>query len=106
MPLYAEDPAHDFRPATGTILNWKPPGGPGVRVDAGVREGGEVTAAFDPMIAKIICHGATRAQAIARRCALRWNRAARDVKTNSALPDARFSPTRCSNRGDFRHRHD
>jgi len=64
--LYAEDPAHDFRPATGTILSWKPPGGPGVRVDAGVREGGEVTAAFDPMIAKIICHGATRAQAIAR----------------------------------------
>jgi acetyl/propionyl-CoA carboxylase alpha subunit len=37
-----------------------------VRVDAGVREGGAVTAAFDPMVAKIVCHGATRAQAIAR----------------------------------------
>ncbi len=64
--LYAEDPAHDFRPATGAILAWKPPSGPGVRVDAGVREGGAVTAAFDPMVAKIVCHGATRAQAIAR----------------------------------------
>jgi propionyl-CoA carboxylase alpha chain/3-methylcrotonyl-CoA carboxylase alpha subunit/acetyl-CoA/propionyl-CoA carboxylase biotin carboxyl carrier protein len=64
--LYAEDPAHDFRPATGTLLRWQPPGGPGVRVDAGVIQGGEVTAAFDPMLAKIICHGATRAQAIAR----------------------------------------
>ena len=64
--LYAEDPWHDFRPATGAILAWKPPGGPGVRVDAGVRQGGQVTTAFDPMIAKIICHGATRSQAIAR----------------------------------------
>jgi acetyl/propionyl-CoA carboxylase alpha subunit len=64
--VYAEDPAHDFRPATGAILGWAPPSGPGVRVDAGVRQGGKVTAAFDPMIAKIICHGATRAQAIER----------------------------------------
>ncbi|WP_418319908.1 acetyl-CoA carboxylase biotin carboxylase subunit [Piscinibacter sakaiensis] len=64
--LYAEDPAYDYRPSTGSILAWKPPSGPGVRVDAGVSAGGAVTAAFDPMIAKIICHGATRAQAIAR----------------------------------------
>ncbi len=64
--LYAEDAAHDFRPATGKILCWRAPAGPGVRVDAGVREGQAVTTAFDPMIAKIVCHGATRAQAIER----------------------------------------
>jgi propionyl-CoA carboxylase alpha chain/3-methylcrotonyl-CoA carboxylase alpha subunit/acetyl-CoA/propionyl-CoA carboxylase biotin carboxyl carrier protein len=64
--LYAEDAAHDFRPATGDILCWRPPSGPGVRVDAGVREGQAVSTAFDPMIAKIICHGNTRAQAIER----------------------------------------
>jgi len=64
--LYAEDAAHDFRPATGKILRWVPPAGPGVRVDAGVRQGQAVTTAFDPMIAKIICHGATRDQAIER----------------------------------------
>ena len=64
--LYAEDAAHDFRPATGKILRWQAPAGPGVRVDSGVREGQAVTAAFDPMIAKIICHGATRDEAIAR----------------------------------------
>jgi propionyl-CoA carboxylase alpha chain/3-methylcrotonyl-CoA carboxylase alpha subunit/acetyl-CoA/propionyl-CoA carboxylase biotin carboxyl carrier protein len=64
--LYAEDAEHDFRPSTGDILCWRPPSGPGVRVDAGVREGQAVTAAFDPMIAKIICHGNTRAQAIER----------------------------------------
>lgn len=64
--LYAEDAAHDFRPSTGDILCWKPPCGPGVRVDAGVREGQSIGTAFDPMIAKIICHGSTRAQAIER----------------------------------------
>ena len=64
--LCAEDAAHDFRPATGKILRWQPPAGPGVRVDSGVRQGQAVTAAFDPMIAKIICHGATRDEAIAR----------------------------------------
>jgi len=64
--LYAEDAAHDFRPAIGKILRWQAPAGPGVRVDSGVREGQAVTAAFDPMIAKIICHGATRDEAIAR----------------------------------------
>ena len=64
--LYAEDAEHDFRPATGRILRWQAPAGPGVRVDSGVRQDQAVTAAFDPMIAKIICHGATRDEAIAR----------------------------------------
>ena len=64
--LYAEDPDHDFRPSTGEILVWRPPTGPGVRVDVGVRQGQSVGTSFDPMIAKIICHGRTREEAIER----------------------------------------
>lgn len=64
--LYAEDPEHDFRPSTGEILVWRPPTGPGVRVDAGVRQGQSVGTSFDPMIAKIICHGRTREEAMER----------------------------------------
>lgn len=56
--LYAEDPAADFMPATGTITNWTPP--TGIRVDAGIVEGQEVSPFYDPMLAKLIAHGATR----------------------------------------------
>jgi acetyl-CoA carboxylase biotin carboxylase subunit/3-methylcrotonyl-CoA carboxylase alpha subunit len=65
--VYAEDPAKGFIPQPGRIerLRW-PEGLPGVRVDAGIEEGGEVTPHYDPMIAKVIAHGATRAEAIAR----------------------------------------
>ncbi|QTX05044.1 biotin carboxylase N-terminal domain-containing protein [Agromyces archimandritae] len=62
--LYAEDPARGFLPATGRILalDWPE----GVRVDAGVEAGSEVTADYDPMLAKLIAHGADRAEALAR----------------------------------------
>jgi acetyl/propionyl-CoA carboxylase alpha subunit len=70
LRLYAEDATRDFAPTTGRILAWRPP--EGVRVDAGVMAGSRVTTAFDPMLAKIIVHGADRAEAIARaRGALR-----------------------------------
>ncbi len=65
--LYAEDAAHDFRPATGRLTRLSFP--PGVRVDAGVREGDAVTPFYDPMIAKLIVHAPTRAQALARLAA-------------------------------------
>ncbi|MBA4286748.1 MAG: biotin carboxylase [Xanthomonadaceae bacterium] len=64
--IYAEDPARGYTPTTGPILRLRPPAGDGLRWDGGVREGGEVTAAFDPMIAKLIVHGADRGSAIAR----------------------------------------
>ncbi|HEY3695595.1 acetyl-CoA carboxylase biotin carboxylase subunit [Phenylobacterium sp.] len=64
LRLYAEDPARGFSPTTGRILAWSPP--PGVRVDAGVALGSRVTTAFDPMLAKVIVHGADRAEAIAK----------------------------------------
>jgi 3-methylcrotonyl-CoA carboxylase alpha subunit len=64
--IYAEDPANDMLPSTGTIANWSPPESPGVRVDAGVSNGSEVTHYYDPMLAKLIVSGADRSAAIAR----------------------------------------
>jgi acetyl/propionyl-CoA carboxylase alpha subunit len=64
--LNAEDPARDFAPAPGRISLLRLPSGPGIRVDSGVAEGDTVPPEFDSMIAKIMAHGRTRAQAIAR----------------------------------------
>ncbi|MGI8726426.1 MAG: biotin carboxylase N-terminal domain-containing protein [Solirubrobacterales bacterium] len=64
--LYAEDPAAGFLPATGTVHRWRPAAGPGLRVDAGLREGGEVGTDYDPMIAKVCAHGPDRATALRR----------------------------------------
>ena len=60
--LYAEDPDRGFLPQTGRVLRWQPPGG-GVRVDHGVTEGGDVSPHYDPMVAKVVVHGADRAEA-------------------------------------------
>lgn len=67
--LYAEDPSRDFLPSPGRIhaLEW--PQGDGVRIDAGVESGGDVSAHYDPMIAKIIAHGANREEARLRLAA-------------------------------------
>jgi 3-methylcrotonyl-CoA carboxylase alpha subunit len=65
--LYAEDAGADFRPATGRLTHLRLPGG--VRVDAGVRAGDAVTPFYDPMIAKLIAHAPTRAEAFARLAA-------------------------------------
>jgi acetyl-CoA/propionyl-CoA carboxylase, biotin carboxylase, biotin carboxyl carrier protein len=64
--IYAEDPARGYTPTTGPLLVLQPPQGEGVRWDSGVLQGGEVTSAFDPMIAKLIVHGRDRTQAIER----------------------------------------
>ena len=64
--LYAEDADAGFLPATGPILEIRWPTGDGVRVDAGIAVGDEVTARFDPMLAKVIALGADRRAALAR----------------------------------------
>ncbi len=66
MRLYAEDPAQNFLPSTGTITRFIPPAGPGVRVDSGISSGDEITQFYDPMIAKLIVYGEDRSAAIAR----------------------------------------
>ena len=64
--LYAEDPAAGFLPGFGRLARLSFPDGPGLRVDAGVREGDEVTVHYDPMIAKLIAHGPDRGTACTR----------------------------------------
>lgn len=64
--VYAEDPAKGFIPKPGNVDEARWPEGEGVRVDAGVASGGKVTPYYDPMIAKVVTHGANRAQSIER----------------------------------------
>jgi len=64
--LYAEDPEHGFLPSTGKLLALNFPQYEGLRIDTGVEAGDEVTPFYDPMIAKLIAHGATREQALDR----------------------------------------
>ncbi|MGE5250962.1 MAG: acetyl-CoA carboxylase biotin carboxylase subunit [Bacteroidota bacterium] len=64
--INAEDPFNNFLPSTGRITHSLLPTGPGVRVDTGVYPGFEITPYYDPMIAKLIVWGETRAQAILR----------------------------------------
>jgi acetyl/propionyl-CoA carboxylase alpha subunit len=64
--VYAEDPSRGFLPSIGELAVWRPPSGPGIRVDSGVREGDSVTIEFDPMLAKLIVHAPDRKSAIRR----------------------------------------
>ncbi|GAA3447854.1 acetyl/propionyl/methylcrotonyl-CoA carboxylase subunit alpha [Planomonospora venezuelensis] len=74
--LYAEDPAEDWRPQSGVLHRFDVPGAGtafapvrhGLRLDSGVEDGSEIGVHYDPMLAKVIAHGATRAEA-ARRLA-------------------------------------
>ncbi len=68
--IYAEDPVRNFMPSTGRLIRYRPPregttvDGVTVRLDSGVEEGGEISVYYDPMIAKLVTHAPTRAQAI------------------------------------------
>lgn len=65
--VYAEDPARGFLPTGGRVLAvHEPTGGPGVRVDSSLQDGTVVGSDYDPMLSKVIAHGADRAQALAR----------------------------------------
>jgi geranyl-CoA carboxylase alpha subunit len=59
--LYAEDPEQDFLPSTGPVYHWSEP--PGIRTDAGVASGGEVSPFYDSMVAKVIAYGSNRDEA-------------------------------------------
>jgi acetyl/propionyl-CoA carboxylase alpha subunit len=92
--LYAEAPAAGFLPSTGPLARLRLPDQL-VRVDAGVEEGGEVTGFYDPMIAKLISHAPTRAEAAARLAA-----ACRAVEVWPVKTNAGFL-ARCVDHEDF-----
>jgi len=64
--IYAEDPDNGYLPSTGTLHRWEAPTGRGIRVDAGVETGSEVTVHYDPMLAKVIAHAGSREDAVRR----------------------------------------
>jgi acetyl/propionyl-CoA carboxylase alpha subunit len=70
--VYAEDPSRGFLPQAGTLLLYREPALPGIRIDSGVDEGSDIPVHYDAMIAKVIATATTRDEAIARlACALR-----------------------------------
>ena len=73
--INGEDPGRSFLPAPGRITDWVIPTGPGVRVDAGFKNGDTIGGNFDSLLAKLIVTGATREQAIerARRALAEFN---------------------------------
>jgi acetyl-CoA/propionyl-CoA carboxylase biotin carboxyl carrier protein len=64
--INGEDPGRGFLPAPGRVAVWRPPSGPGVRIDAGVEQGSVIGQSFDSLLAKLIVTGATRQQAAER----------------------------------------
>lgn len=64
--VYAEDPANNFLPDIGKLQTYITPKGPGVRVDDGFEQGMEIPIYYDPMIAKLVCYGKDRTEAIER----------------------------------------
>ena len=94
--LYAENPATGFLPSTGRLEVFRlPREGEGVRIDAGVEEGGEVTPFYDPMIAKLIVHADTREAAAAALAKAAGEVGAYPVKTNAGFL------ARCAGDPDF-----
>ena len=67
--IYAEDPGRGFTRTGGTVSTWRPPSGPGVRLDSGMEQGSVVAPAFGTLLAKLIVTGASRDEAL--RCARR-----------------------------------
>ena len=66
LRVYAEDPASGFLPQAGTVLLYREPDGPGIRVDSSLGEGDAVSVHYDPLLAKLIVSAETRAAALAR----------------------------------------
>jgi acetyl-CoA carboxylase, biotin carboxylase subunit len=66
LRIYAEDPANNFLPFTGTLQTYQRPQGPGIRVDDGFEQGMDIPVHYDPMIAKLVVHASNRQEAIQR----------------------------------------
>ncbi len=82
--LYAEDPENDDLPSPGTILHLTAPEGPGVRFDAGIATGSEISVHYDPLLAKLITWGRDRQESIGKMRAALARTAVLGVVTNLA----------------------
>src|SRR5687767_8856168 len=83
--VYAEDPARNDLPQAGLLLLYREPSMPGVRVDAGVVEGSEVSVHYDPLLAKLIAWGETREAARRRALSALRSYPILGIRTNVAL---------------------
>ena len=83
--LYAEDPYKGFLPQSGTLIDWRPASGAGVRVDHGLAAGQPITPYYDAMLAKAIAHGATREEARRRLIAALEDTIAFGLTTNRSF---------------------
>jgi acetyl/propionyl-CoA carboxylase alpha subunit len=83
--VYAEDPAQHDLPQAGPLLLYREPMMPGIRIDSGVVEGGEVTVHYDPMLAKLIAWGDTREAARRRAVIALRNYPILGIRTNTAM---------------------
>ncbi len=91
--IYAEDPDRGFLPSIGTLAHYVEPRGPGIRIDSGVEQGSEVSVYYDPMLAKLICRGRTRDEAIDKSIWALERFIIMGVKTNVAfLRDVLMQP--------------
>jgi acetyl-CoA carboxylase biotin carboxylase subunit len=80
--VYAEDPSGGFLPQAGTLLLYREPAGPGIRIDSGVAEGGAVSVHYDPLLAKVTVLAESRDAAIARALAALRRFAILGIRTN------------------------
>ena len=83
--VYAEDPASGFLPQSGSLLLYREPAGPGVRVDSGVAEGDEVSVHYDPLMAKVTVSAETRERARARAVTALRSFPILGIRTNVSL---------------------
>jgi acetyl/propionyl-CoA carboxylase alpha subunit len=83
--IYAEEPARGFLPQSGSLLLYREPAGPGVRVDSGVAEGDQVGVHYDPLLAKVTVHAETREHARARAIAALRSFPILGIRTNVPL---------------------
>jgi acetyl-CoA carboxylase biotin carboxylase subunit len=86
--INAEDPGQDFRPSPGTVVRAEWPQGEGIRVDTHITGGARVPPFYDSMLGKVIAHGATRGQALARLDAALAATRIEGVRTNIAFQRA------------------
>ena len=82
--VYAEDPGRNYAPSTGRLRWFEPPAADGLRLDLGVAQGDAVTPHYDPLLGKLIAHGATREEALDRAAAALDGLGVAGLRTNAA----------------------